>query len=55
LAAAGAGENFFTWIKSRNPAPGLRWSKKFTAYIQAVKSGGKRFGGGSVSGWHRRC
>jgi hypothetical protein len=55
LAAAGAGENFRAWIKNRNPAPGRSWSNKFTAYIQAVKSGVKWFGGGSVSGWHRRC
>jgi hypothetical protein len=32
LAAVGAGENLFAWIKSRNPAPGQRWSNKFTTH-----------------------
>jgi hypothetical protein len=55
LAAAGAGENFFPWLKSRKPAPLRGWLKKIIVRKEAVKSGENEFRGGRLSGWHRRC
>jgi hypothetical protein len=39
LVVAGAGENFFAWIKSRKLAGGGCCPKKFTVQNKAVKSG----------------
>jgi hypothetical protein len=55
LAVAGAGENFFAWLKSRKPALADDCPKKITVHEAAVKSGENAFCRRGVFSWHRRC